>query len=845
MPQHIHFALIKRIIQLVLILCLQSIFSLAQNPMPLNGSDTTKALKVIEAVTLSNFGIETETTLNKIRQIRNAIAPSSTEIQIDSLAPAKLRDLDKLKKSLDLEEISQMSIKENDNLKSNFTQWRVQLEGWRGEYILKSEQIYALRTELNDIKTKWEKTDDLKKAEKLPQELSVRIADNLRETNALIKELSNRSNDLLSKQDKITGGLIYIDEVLSAISKTEITYRQQVFTIDSPPIWHVFYGRADTLSLGYYFNANLELRKNELITFSENQRSALYLQILLFIIILFAMNWLRDEVKSWTDEKKDHTIKQSLFIISRPLASSMLVWLFLVSITNTEAPEQIRQIIEIHFIWPILFLLPGLIRSVDKRSIYFGCGIYLLAEIAYSFSDLVMFERLLFLFVNLSTIILLVILSKKISGLEEGNLRLNRGFVLTIFRIGIIAMGISFFANTFGNTVLARVLTEGSLTLIFGGVIIFAAALTIRSVFSLLMQNDTVGKLNMIQNYSEDVKRHIFKIIKWGAVFYWLYLTLSSFLVFDPLYNWLEELFTRERQVGSVTLSIGNLVAFVVTLWLALTLSRFIRFILQDEIFTHYAMPRGVPGAITMIVRIFLLFIGFILAFGAAKIDMSNITIIFGALGVGIGFGLQNIFNNLVSGLILVFERPIQVGDIIQVGNLNLMGEVKEIGIRASIVRTFDGAEVVVPNGNLISNELINWTLSDNRRRHEIIVGVAYGTDTKKVLEILNTVVPEHENVLKNPAPSNYFLEFGESSLNFRVLFWTHFDHGLSTKSLVSMAINEAFKEEGIEIPFPQRDLHLRSVSDKINLQNDIKTTIATKEKKDVAPKKSSGNTSE
>jgi potassium efflux system protein len=219
-----------------------------------------------------------------------------------------------------------------------------------------------------------------------------------------------------------------------------------------------------------------------------------------------------------------------------------------------------------------------------------------------------------------------------------------------------------------------------------------------------------------------------------------------------------------------------------------------------------------------MIVRLILITLGFVLAFGAAEIDMSNVAIIFGALGVGIGFGLQNIFNNLVSGLILAFERPIQVGDIIQIASLNLMGEVKDIGIRASVVRTFDGAEVVVPNGNLISNELINWTLSDQRRRQEIIVGVAYGTDINNVLEILNEVISDHENVLKNPAPLIIFAGFGDSSLNFRVLFWTRFDVGLTTKSAVGVAIDEAFKKAGVEIPFPQRDLHLRSVSDSINL---------------------------
>jgi small-conductance mechanosensitive channel len=235
-----------------------------------------------------------------------------------------------------------------------------------------------------------------------------------------------------------------------------------------------------------------------------------------------------------------------------------------------------------------------------------------------------------------------------------------------------------------------------------------------------------------------------------------------------------------------------------------------------------------VPGAISLLVKITLMGLGIMLAFGAAEIDMSQITILIGALGVGIGFGLQNIFNNLISGLILAFERPIQTGDIIQISTLNLMGEVKEIGIRASTVRTFDGAEVIVPNGNLISNEVINWTLSDQRKRQEILVGVKYGTDTAKVLEILNSVVIEQNNVLKNPAPFNIFIGFGDSSLDFRVLFWTRFDVGMGTKSAVGISIDEAFKKNGIEIPFPQRDLHLRSVSDTVDFQKEKKPISAT-----------------
>ncbi len=181
---------------------------------------------------------------------------------------------------------------------------------------------------------------------------------------------------------------------------------------------------------------------------------------------------------------------------------------------------------------------------------------------------------------------------------------------------------------------------------------------------------------------------------------------------------------------------------------------------------------------------------------------------ILGALSVGIGFGLQNVVNNYISGLILIYERPVQKGDIVEVNNL--LGELVDIGIRRSNVRTFDGAEVIIPNSNLTSNDLINWTLSDKHKRLEIKVGVSYGSDPNLVLSILRKVAETNSMIVKIPAPLVLFDEFGSSSLNFRLLCWVLYDNGLSAKSNIGVEIFNAFAEKGIEIPFPQIDLHVK-----------------------------------
>jgi small-conductance mechanosensitive channel len=240
---------------------------------------------------------------------------------------------------------------------------------------------------------------------------------------------------------------------------------------------------------------------------------------------------------------------------------------------------------------------------------------------------------------------------------------------------------------------------------------------------------------------------------------------------------------------------------------------RLVVFVLEEDVYSRMALPRGVPYALSTLTRYVLLLAGFLLALGTLGFDLGRVALVLSALGLGIGFGLQNVINNFVSGLILLFERPIQVGDTVQKGTL--IGEVRRIGIRSSTVRTWEGAEVIVPNANLVSEEVVNWTLSDRNRRIDIEVGAAYGSDPEHVLEILRAAAKDHPYVLAEPAPMALFKGFGESSLDFELRVWTaEPERWMPTRSEIAVAIAAAFREAGIAIPFPQRDLHLVSVGD-------------------------------
>ena len=209
----------------------------------------------------------------------------------------------------------------------------------------------------------------------------------------------------------------------------------------------------------------------------------------------------------------------------------------------------------------------------------------------------------------------------------------------------------------------------------------------------------------------------------------------------------------------------------------------------------------------TTLLHYAFLIAGFVLAVTALGFDADRATLLTGAFGVGVGFGLQTIVNNFISGVILLTERPIQVGDTVAMGSV--AGSIQRIGIRSSTVRTWEGAEVIVPNANFISEEVTNWTKSDRRRRFEIPIGVAYGSDPEEVMGLLAEAAAVTEGVLEMPEPYVLFKDFGDSSLDFEVRAWTSdFDHFSRIRSRICVSINRKLSEAGIEIPFPQRDVH-------------------------------------
>jgi small-conductance mechanosensitive channel len=241
---------------------------------------------------------------------------------------------------------------------------------------------------------------------------------------------------------------------------------------------------------------------------------------------------------------------------------------------------------------------------------------------------------------------------------------------------------------------------------------------------------------------------------------------------------------------------------------LAYLLSRFLRFALEEDVYPRISLAPGLSYAASSLLNYIILALGFVAGLGVLGVDYNKVSILAGAFGVGIGFGLQSIVNNFVSGLILLFERPVHVGDTVEVGNLQ--GTVRRIGIRASVIHTGAGADIIVPNSQLVTDRVTNWTLSDRLRRVDLTVGVNYGAEPKKVIELLERVGRANPDVLPDPAPHALFMAYGDSSINFELRVWPRqFNQAGQVKSDLASAVYDAVSAAGMSFPFPQREVRI------------------------------------
>ncbi|MFV0521484.1 MAG: mechanosensitive ion channel domain-containing protein [Mangrovibacterium sp.] len=745
---------------------------------------------------INQISIETENTQRFLRTVYAQLGSTEHTASLDSVKLAEIEKINKINNYLADDKINNLDAKQTENLQIALRKEHDELNKMRQNISDKTNLVDSNLKQARLQKRRWENTLAADSLSELPESLIDRINKNTHELDSAIVLLSTQNKELLYHQDEITNAILSLEEVHTKVKKRLDDYRTQIYSSNSLPIWEMHTLHSDSTSIFDKIKSSLRTKKFSLIAYKDTYNHLFLFWFISFAIIAaFILHIHRNLRKINNKDKKNKNIPH-------PIITALFMSTLLTQINYPNAPALIRYILQIALFIPTLTLFPLLWRKLPIQYFVFAVATVAIVIATNMLSDLIIINRL---FMLANSVLLVSMYIHILRNKPELELPLSFPLIL----IGIITISFSIICNILGNTYLMSVFFNGSVTAVFGAVLLYSAREVIFSISTLIVEDEVLGRLHIFEEHSKEILHTLKKIIHALLVFFWVMLTAKSLVVFESIYDWLGVVLSKSWTLGSISISLGNIAAFVITFALTIYISRFIRFILEGEIFVRTHTSKGVAGAILMLVRLCLFAVGVIFAMGAADIDVSNITIIFGALGVGIGFGLQTIFNNLASGIILAFERPIKAGDMVQIHSLNLWGEVKEIGIRASTITTFDGADVIVPNGNLLANEMINWTHSNHRRRQEVLVGVAYGTDLDKVTEILTDVIDKQVGIIKKPEPTIIFTGFGDSSLDFSIRFWTHFNDGLVIKSAIGIAIDKAFKQAGIEIPFPQRDLHI------------------------------------
>lgn len=283
----------------------------------------------------------------------------------------------------------------------------------------------------------------------------------------------------------------------------------------------------------------------------------------------------------------------------------------------------------------------------------------------------------------------------------------------------------------------------------------------------------------------------------------------------NRMFEWLgsarEALEVPILQAGKTEITVWSVIYFAVLIVLLLWFAKKLQFWVAHRLLLRTKLDAGARLAVGTIMRYVVLLSGFFIVVSTVGVDLTTFTVLAGAIGIGAGFGLQTVVSNFFAGLIIMIERPVKIGDRIEVGDVN--GDVIEIGARATTVLTNDNIAIIVPNSKFVSENVVNWKYNDNRVRFRVPVSVAYGTDLRKVEKLLMEVAAAEQAVLDNPEPNVALVEFGDSGVKFELRAWTSslMHRKGRLVSALNFAINDKFVEHGIEIPYPQRDLHVRS----------------------------------
>jgi small-conductance mechanosensitive channel len=583
---------------------------------------------------------------------------------------------------------------------------------------------------------------------------------------------------------------------------------RRLLQTDVPPLWQGLGPSVGTEAAWRAVERGMQIERQFALDYhaanTGNQQALRVVQLLLLPLIVWLVVRSR---RAASDAAAPQHVARAL---RRPISSWLLLSMLAVLALEPDAPLLVQEFALVFALIPVLRLLPaGMLRALGAWP-YVAIALYALDRLALAAVADAALYRLFLLALNVLALGLTVwLLRHPVSTATPHDSTLQRA-VRPVGWTALAVLALAAACNIAGNVSLAEMLTSGVIDSGYMALLLYAAVAACIGILQALLGQPELTNRRLVRQHETLVQTFCTRLLVLSAALGWLLYALDRFRVLRPLRSMGTAVLDLGIDVGEVSLHLGDVLAFAVSVWIAYWAARAVRQLLRDELSGHAGLPRGVGNSIASLSYYGVMLLGALVALSAAGFKVGQLALVFGALGVGIGFGLQNVVNNFVSGLVLMFERPIQPGDMVEVGTV--AGTVRDIGLRATTIRTYDGADVVVPNGLLVTGNLTNWTMFDRSRRFEVAVSAAYGSDPAQVLALLEATARATPGIAEQPAPFAQMTGYGDSALNFVLRAWTH-DIGAwgSLRSDLFARTLAAMQAAGIEIPYNQLDVHLRS----------------------------------
>jgi small-conductance mechanosensitive channel len=602
---------------------------------------------------------------------------------------------------------------------------------------------------------------------------------------------------VLDLQSRIAEQEARVRTALSSIEQGENRALKSLFVRDGPPIWSLKTGLGTEWEQHGGQSSSLQLKTSA--AFIKRHPFSFLIPALFIALMAAALHGLRRRIRKLAEEKPD--LQRALPILDLPVSTAFALSTLLIPAIYAEAPRLVHVIMASVTLIPTVVILRRLLDRKAYPILNALVILYFVGQLRVLAAPLPVLARFIFLAQVLGAAVFLVWMLRSWHSPAEAvetHGRIWRA-IQAVAQIGLVLLPAAFLASSFGYVNLGNLLGIIFLKSVYVAAVLYTAIRILEGLTIIALQVRPLGSLRVISLHRPMLQRRACRALEVLAFLFWLNVLLSFFGLRGPLIARTEAALNANLAIGSFTITLGHILAFLITVWASFLVSKFLRFVLEEDVYHHLHLARGVPYAISTTLHYVILFLGFFVALGALGIDLTKVTILAGAFSVGIGFGLQNVINNFVSGLILLFERPIKVGDVIEVGGN--VGEVSRIGIRASVIRTADGSEIIVPNGSLISSQVTNWTLSDRKRAVEVSVNVAGGADPPRVVELLKSTAASYPGVAKEPAPQVYVTNFSAGAVTFQLRAWIdRYEDWAQLRSDLSVAVKNALAREEIAI---------------------------------------------